>query len=396
MIILSVNAGSSSMKFQIFKIPENIVLASSVFERIGLEQSFYTLKKGETKLKEEVVVKNHEEAFGIFLKKIIEQKVVATLDEIKGIGHRVVHGGSKYSDSVIINDEVISDIDHYSSLAPLHNPANLIGIKVCKKLLPEAINVAVFDTAFHQTLSPDAYMYAVPYEWYTDYGVRKYGFHGTSHKYVSLEIAKALKSEHLKIITCHLGNGGSISAIEDGKCIDTSLGFTPIAGIPMGTRCGDIDVSILDYMIDKTGKSMKDIMNDLNKKSGLLGVSGISSDSREIEEAIERGNERAILAQTIYINKIVQYISYYNTILGGADVIVFTAGIGENSIVTRRDIMKRLEPIGVLMDEVKNNVRGILSEISSFDSKIKCFVVPTNEELMIAKEVYALSNVSNR
>lgn len=396
MIILSVNAGSSSMKFQIFKMPENIVLASSVFERIGLEQSFYTLKKGETKLKEEVVVKNHEEAFGIFLKKIIEQKVVATLDEIKGIGHRVVHGGSKYSDSVIINDEVISDIDHYSSLAPLHNPANLIGIKVCKKLLPEAINVAVFDTAFHQTLSPDAYLYAVPYEWYTDYGVRKYGFHGTSHKYVSLEIAKVLKSEHLKIITCHLGNGGSISAVKDGKCIDTSLGFTPIAGIPMGTRCGDVDVSILDYMIDKTGKSMKDIMNDLNKKSGLLGVSGISSDSREIEEAIERGNERAILAQTIYINKIVQYISYYNTILGGADVIVFTAGIGEKSIMTRKDIMKRLEPIGVLMDEVKNNVRGILSEISSFDSKIKCFVVPTNEELMIAKEVYALSNVSNR
>lgn len=384
------------MKFQIFKMPENIVLASSVFERIGLGQSFYTFKKGETKLKEEIEFKNHEEAFGIFLKKVVEQQVVANLNEIKGIGHRVVHGGAKYSKSVLITDEVVSDIEAFSSLAPLHNPANVTGIQVCKKLLPEAINVAVFDTAFHQTLSPDAYMYAVPYEWYTDYGVRKYGFHGTSHKYVSLEIAKVLKTEHLKVITCHLGNGGSISAVKDGKCIDTSLGFTPIAGIPMGTRCGDIDVSIVDYMIDKTGKSVKEIMNDLNKKSGLLGVSGISSDSREIEEAVDRGNDRAILAQTIYVNKIVQYISYYNTLLGGADAIVFTAGIGENSIMTRKDIMTKLEPIGVLMDPVKNNVRGMLAEISSFDSKIKCYVVPTNEELMIAKEVYALSNVPNR
>lgn len=392
MLILSVNAGSSSMKFQMFRMPESEVLASSIFERIGLENSFYTLKYNDSKIREEIVLHNHEDAVKIFLKKIIEHKILTNIEEIKGIGHRVVHGGSKYSNSVVIDDEVIADIDRFSSLAPLHNPANLLGIKVFKKILPNTINVAVFDTAFHQTLEKEAYIYAVPYEWYTDYGVRKYGFHGTSHKYVSLELANKLNNNNLKIITCHLGNGGSISAVKNGKCVDTSLGFTPIAGIPMGTRAGDIDISIIDYIMDKTGKNIKEVMNDLNKKSGLLGISGISSDSRDIEDAIDKGDERAILAQKIYVNKIISFISYYNTLLGGADAIIFTAGIGENSIMTRHDIMSKLEPIGVIIDENKNNVRGKFAELTTTNSKIKCYIVPTNEELMIAKDVYELSH----
>lgn len=392
MLILSVNAGSSSMKFQIYNMPENEVLVSSVFERIGLENSFFTIKYKEHKQREEVILINHEDAANIFLDHLIRHDIIKNINEIKGVGHRVVHGGSTYANSVLIDDVVMKDIEAYSSLAPLHNPANLLGIKVFKKVLPKIPHVAVFDTAFHQTLPKEAYIYAVPYEWYTNYGIRKYGFHGTSHKYVTEEISRHLKNDQLKIITCHLGNGGSISAVKNGICMDTSLGFTPIAGIPMGTRCGDIDISIIDYIMEHTGKSIREVMNDLNKKSGLLGISGISSDSRDIEDAVLAGNERAILAQSIYVNKIVQYISYYYTLLGGANVIVFTAGIGENSTMTRRDIMGKLKPLGVQIDEEKNQRRGSLTEISSHDSKIRCFIVPTNEELMIAKETYQIMN----
>jgi acetate kinase len=391
MKILAVNAGSSSMKFQLYEMPEAKVLVSSTFERIGLDNSFYTIKLNGEKIQKAVILNNHEEAVKLFLQALVELKVINGLEEIEGVGHRVLHGFDKYSQPVIVDEEVMKDIDLFSALGPLHNPANLSGIKAIKAILPNSLNVAVFDTAFHQTMGKEAYIYPVPYEWYEKYGVRKYGFHGTSHKYLAKRTAQLLDNEHLKLIICHLGNGGSLSAVRDGKCVDTTMGLTPIAGIPMGTRCGDIDVSIIQYIMTQTGKSITEITEILNKKSGFLGLSGISSDSRDIEDGIKNGNERCALAQRIYINKVVSFIAYYNVLLGGADAIIFSAGIGENSPTIRKQIVEMLAPMGVEIDDECNSVRGKEAKISTDDSSIACYIVPTNEELMIAEEVYKLS-----
>jgi acetate kinase len=391
MKILAVNAGSSSMKFQLFDMPEEKVLVSSTFERIGLDNSFYSIKINEEKIKEEVVLNNHTEAVRLFLQELINLRVIEELEEIEGVGHRVLHGFDKYSEPVIVDEEVMNDIDLFSTLGPLHNPANLSGIKAIKAVLPNVVNVAIFDTGFHQTMDPEAFIYPVPYEWYEKYGVRKYGFHGTSHKYLSQRAAKLLNNDNLKLIICHLGNGGSLSAVKDGKCVDTTMGLTPIAGIPMGTRCGDIDVSIIEYVMKQTGKTIDEMMTELNKKSGFLGVSGISSDSRDVEDGVKEGNERCALIQKIYVNKVVSFISYYNVLLGGADAIIFSAGIGENSVSTRKQIIDMLAPIGVSLDEERNNIRGKEALISSDNSKIKCYVIPTNEELMIARDTYQFS-----
>lgn len=387
---LVINAGSSSIKFQVFEMPEEKVLVSAIFERIGLDNSFYSLVKLGEKIKKEAVLDNHLTAINIFLEELISNQIVSSLEEIKTVGHRVVHGSSKYKESIIIDNQVMEDIKSFSDLAPLHNPANLLGIQAVKTALPNAINVAVFDTAFHQTMPKESFIYPVPYEWYEQYGVRKYGFHGVSHHYVSLRIAE-LENKQLKIIICHLGNGASISAVKEGKCLNTSMGFTPISGIAMGTRCGDIDPSIIPYIMQKTNKSINEIMDDLNKKSGMLGMSQISSDAREIETAINEGNEKAILAQKIYIQKIVSFISYYHTLLGGVEVIAFTAGIGEKDKEVRKEIMEMLKPLGVVIDYSANDVKGVETVITTEESKIKCYIIPTNEELMIGKETYRLS-----
>ena len=390
MIILSVNAGSSSLKFTGYKMPEEEVLISGVFERIGIDGSFYTIKINGEKIKKEHDLPNHEEAVKTLLEELLANKVVTSYDEIDAVGHRVVHGGEKYTDSVVITDEVLAEIKSLSDLAPLHNPANVMGIEVFKKILPHAKNVAVFDTAFHQTMPPASYIYPVPYEWYTEYGVRKYGFHGTSHKYITSKISEVLGRNDLRIISCHLGNGGSVTAIKDGKVVDTSLGFTPNAGLMMGTRSGDIDESIVPYVMAKSGKTLAEISNDLNKHSGFLGVSGVSSDSRDIGEGIKAGNERCILAEEIYERRVVNFISSYYVLLGGADVICFAGGIGENAIDVRANIINKLSSLGIKLNSEANDVRGELQKISADDSSVLCYVVPTDEELMIARDTFNL------
>ena len=392
MKIISINAGSSSLKFSLFNMENKELLISGTFERIGLDGSFVTFKLNDEKIKKEVELNNHEDAVKVLLNELIELKVINSLEEIDAVGHRLVHGGDIYSESVVITDEVIKTVTELSSLAPLHNPANIVGVKSFKAVLPNVPMVGVFDTAFHQTMDKEAYLYGVPYEWYTKYGVRKYGFHGTSHNYITKTIREYLNRDDLKIICCHLGNGSSITAIKDGKCIDTSMGFTPNAGLIMGTRSGDIDATLIPYVMEKSGKSLEEVINDLNKNSGLLGISGISSDNRDIEDGIKEGNEMCILAQDMLIRKIVGYISMYNTFLGGADVICFTGGIGENGIDVRKDVMEKISVLGVKASEERNNVRGKLQLITEDDSKIQCYVVPTNEELMIAEDTYRLVN----
>jgi len=390
MKILSVNAGSSSLKFQAYEMPEKEVLISGVFERIGIGNSFYTIKLNGEKTRKEVEINNHEEAFNILMEELISNNVVSSLEDIKGVGHRIVQGGSYFDKSVVINDEVLAKIDELSGLAPLHNPAAITGIKASQSVIPNAVNVAVFDTAFHQTMEEEVYLYAVPYEWSDKYKVRRYGAHGTSHKYVSIRMNEILGRTDTKLITCHIGNGASISAVKNGKCIDTSMGLTPNAGVIMGTRCGDIDATIVTYMMEKLGVSPKEMDTILNKESGLLGISGVSSDSRDIEDGINEGNERCILAQKMYVNKIVDYIAKYFVELGGCDAIVFTAGIGENSIMTRKQILERLEVLGVKIDEEANNVRGKETLITTSDSKIPAYIIPTDEELMIAIDTFNL------
>ena len=391
MKILSVNAGSSSLKFTLFEMPEEKELISGVFERIGIENSFYTIKLNGEKIKKEVVLANHTDAVKILTQELLDNSIVEDLSEIKAIGHRMVHGGEKYASSVLLTDEVIKTVEELSDLAPLHNPANLVGVRAFMEVIPDAVSVGVFDTAFHQTMEEDKYLYPVPFEWYEDYGVRKYGFHGTSHKYVSQKMAEILGKSDAKIITCHIGNGGSLAAVKDGKCIDTSMGFTPNAGIIMGSRSGDIDASLIPYVMKKSGMSISDIDTALNKKSGLLGISGVSSDSRDIEDGIKSGNSRCELAQKMYVDKIVNYIAMYYVELGGADAIVFTAGVGENSISTRKQIVEKLDCLGIKLDEERNNVRGKEALISSDDSKVLVYVIPTNEELMIATDTYNLA-----
>lgn len=391
MKILSVNAGSSSLKFTLFEMPEETEIISGVFERIGIDSPFYTIKFNGEKIKKEADLGTHKEAFELLVKELIDNKIVDSLDDIKGIGHRIVQGGAYFDKTVVATDENIKIVSDLSSLAPLHNPAAIVGINAAKEVFKNATQTLVFDTAFHQTMSEEVYLYPVPYEWYTKYQVRRYGAHGTSHKYVALRANEILGRENTKLITCHIGNGASISAVKDGKCVETSMGMTPNAGLMMGTRCGDIDATIVPYIMEKTGMSPKEIDNALNKESGLYTISGISSDSRDIEDGIEAGNEKCILAQKMYVKRIVDFIAKYYFELGGCDAIIFTAGIGEKSIMTRRDVVEKLAVIGIKLDEERNNVRGKEALITTDDSSIPVYVIPTNEELMIAIDTYNLS-----
>ena len=390
MIILSVNAGSSSLKFTGFEMPSEDVLISGVFERIGIDNSFYTIKVNGEKIKKEVELPNHKVAFEILIKELMDNKIVESLDEIKGVGHRIVQGGAYFDKTVIADEDAVSKIDELASLAPLHNHAAIVGINAAKEVMPNAVQTVVFDTAFHQTMAPCEYMYAVPYAWYKEYGIRKYGAHGTSHKYVSQRMNEILGRNDTKLITCHIGNGASISAVKDGKCVDTSMGLTPNAGLIMGSRCGDMDATVVTYAMEKTGMTPKEMDIVLNIQSGLLGISGVSSDSRDIEEGIKNGNERCILAQEMYVKRIVEYIAKYYVLLGGCDAIVFTAGVGENSISTRKEILDKLAVLGIKVDEEANNVRGEERKITTDDSAVPAYIIPTNEELMIAKDTYSL------
>lgn len=392
MKIMAVNAGSSSLKFQLLDMPSETLVVSGVVERIGMNESIFTIKFDGKRDKEITSIKTHKVAVDMLLSKLVNLGIVKSLDEIEGVGHRVVHGGEKFSDSVVITDEVMRAIEEVSDLAPLHNPANLTGINAFIEALPNVKEVAVFDTAFHQTMDQVTYMYSVPYEWYTKYGVRKYGFHGTSHKYVSLRAADMLGKpiEDTRVIVCHIGNGASLCAVKGGKSIDTSMGFTPLAGIPMGTRSGDIDPAIVQYISQKENKSLDEVINELNQKSGYLGLSGLSSDSRDLWEAVERGDKKSILAVEKQGKMIADYIGAYFLALGGCDAIVFTAGIGENASETRKMISDRLGALGVEIDYTKNLTRGEEAVISTEDSKIKLLLIPTNEEVMIARDTVRL------
>lgn len=391
MKILSVNAGSSSLKFTLFEMPEEKELISGVFEKIGLFDSFYSVKIDGEKTKKQVSLPSHKEAFEILMKELIDNKIIEDYSEIKGIGHRVAQGGAYFDKSVLATPENIDIVSKLSQIAPLHNPAAVIGINAAKTVVPDAVQTLVFDTSFHQTIDEVNYMYAVPYEWYTKYNVRKYGFHGTSHKYVSMKANEILGRTDTKLITCHIGNGASISAVLNGKCIDTSMGLTPNAGLMMGTRCGDIDASIVSYISECENLSATEVNNKLNKESGLLGISGVSSDSRDVEDGIAKGDERCILAQKMYVKKIVDYIAAYYAELGGCDAIIFTAGVGENSITTRAQILEKLSCFGVKLDSERNDVRGKVQLITADNSKIPAYVIPTNEELMIATDTYNLT-----
>ena len=395
MKILAVNAGSSSLKFTLIELPEKNVVASGLFEKIGINGSCYTIKYNGEKVKKEVNLIDHSVAVRILMEELINMGIISSLDEIEGVGHRMVHGGQEFTESVVLTEDVLARVAKYNELAPLHNPANIMGVKAFMKALPNTIQVGVFDTAFHTTMKEAEYLYPVPYEWYEKYGVRKYGFHGTSHRFINKTISEYFGRNDLKVISCHIGNGGSITAIDSGKVVDTSMGFTPLAGIMMGTRSDDIDASMLSYLEGKTGKSLEELTNDLNKKSGLLGVSGVSSDSRDVEMAADEGNERAILAQEMYAKKIANYIAMYNNLLGGADVITLTAGVGENSKTMRKSIIEKIASLGVKIDDEKNDFRGEFRLISTDDSKIPVYVVPTDEELMIAMDTMELKNKNN-
>ena len=392
MKIISINAGSSSLKFTLFEMKDESVIASGVFERIGCDGSCYTIKYNGEKIVQEVELNNHTDAVNILLEKLIALEIINSYDDIKGVGHRIVHGGSKYTESVFVTDQVIQDIEEFKNYAPLHNPAHVLGIKAFKEVLPDVPMVVVFDTAFHQTMDDVTYMYPVPYDWYTKYGVRKYGAHGTSHRFIAESVKDILGKDNFKLISCHIGNGGSICAIHDMKCVDTSMGFTPLAGIMMGTRSGDVDPSIIPYVMEKEGKNASEVVDDLNKCSGLLGLSGVSHDMRDVVNSADEGNERAILAKNKYVRRVVDYISSYYALLEGCDIIVFTAGVGENNIPIRSAICDKLKCFGVDIDEDANQVRGELCKISSDKSKILVYVIPTDEELMIARDTLNLIN----
>lgn len=390
MKIISINAGSSSLKFSLFNMDDESVIASGVFERIGIDGSCYTIKFNGEKYKEEVPLKTHADAVNILLDKLTSMHIIESLDEIGGVGHRIVQGKDLFDKSVLVDDEVMAKLESIKHFAPLHNPANMLGIEAFRKALPNVPMSVVFDTAFHQTMDEETYLYAVPYEWYEKYGIRKYGAHGTSHRYITETVKDLLKTDKFKLISCHIGNGGSITAIKDGKCVDTSMGFTPLAGIMMGTRSGDVDPSIIPPVMKAENKTIDDIINDLNKHSGVLGLSGISSDMRDIEDAYNEGNSKAVLTFNKYIQRIVDYIAQYYVRLGGADVIAFTAGVGENSPILRKLVCEKLACLGVKLDEEKNNVRGKLTKISADDSKVAVYVIPTDEELMIARDTLEL------
>ena len=390
--VMVVNAGSSSLKFQLLNMPSEVVLTSGVIERIGFEDAYFTIKVNGEKNKSVLPIKDHSVAVEILLNALLEYKIVASFEEIQGIGHRVVNGGDLFPESTKVEKDVIARLETINDLAPLHNPAAIVGYKAFASALPHAGHVLVFDTSFYVDMPKTSYIYPVPYEWYTEYSVRKYGAHGTSHKFVASEARKLFNlGEDAKIITCHIGNGASISAVRGDKCIDTSMGLTPLAGVMMGTRSGDIDPAVVKYICEKTGKTVAEVTNDLNKKSGLLGVSGISSDSRDVENAANEGNERAILAQDLQVQTIIKYIGSYFVELGGCDAIVFTAGLGENNIAMREAVCKKLESsLGVVIDTAKNNVRGETRVISAANSKVNVAIIPTNEELVIARDTTRL------
>ena len=397
MNVLVINAGSSSLKYQLLNPASGELLAKGLCERIGIDGRFTykpQLPGKETVKEAEIPMPTHNEAIQAVLNALVDEKngVIGSMKEIDAVGHRVVHGGEKFAKSVVITDEVMQAIEECNPLPPLHNPANIIGIKACQELMPGVPMVAVFDTAFHQTMPPVAYTYAIPYEYYEKDKVRRYGFHGTSHKYVSQRAADMLGKpiEQLKLITCHLGNGSSVTAVDGGKSVDTSMGFTPLAGLPMGTRSGDIDAGILEYLMGKYGMDIKEMLTILNKKSGVQGVSGVSSDFRDLEEAFEKGNERAGLAVDMFNYGVKKLIGAYAAAMGGVDAIIFTAGVGENSASQRMDIASGLEFMGVKMDEDANKVRGEERVISAPDSKVTVLLIPTNEELMIAMDTAAL------
>ncbi len=393
MKVLVINAGSSSLKYQLIDMDTRGVMAKGQCERIGISGS--RLKQtGKSELVVEQPMKNHADAIKLVLSALTdpEHGVIADMSEISAVGHRVVHGGEYFSSAVIIDDEVKKAIEDCVDLAPLHNPANLIGIEACETAMPGVPMVAVFDTAFHQTMPPEAYLYAIPYELYEKYKIRKYGFHGTSHYYVSRRAAEILGKpvEDLKIVTMHLGNGASVTAIKDGKSIDTSMGFTPLAGVIMGTRSGLIDPAIIPFLMEKEHMTMQEVNDMLNKKSGVLGISGVSSDFRDVEKAAAEGNKRAQLAQDMFVYSVKRYIGLYASIMGGLDVVVFTAGVGENNAAMRVELVRGMEFMGIEIDEEKNKVRGEERVVSKDSSKVKLVVVPTNEELTIALETEKL------
>ena len=390
MKILVVNCGSSSVKYQLIDMENEELMAKGYLEKIGLPDSFLTHTVNGEKHKIEQVVKTHEEGMKLVLDQLThpEYGVIKDLKEIDAIGHRILHGGEKLSDSVLITDEVVDIMKECIPLGPLHMPAQIKGIEACREVMGDIPMVAVFDTAFHQTLPKKAYLYALPYEYYEKYSIRKYGFHGTSHRFVAKRVAELMNkpAEDLKIITCHLGQGGSLCAVKGGKSVDTSMGFTPLAGIPMGSRSGDIDPSIIPFLMKKENLTPDEIDTILNKKSGKLGVSGISFDDRDIEKAAAEGNERAKLALDIFIYQVIGYIGRFAAQMDGVDAITFAGGVGENGIEVREEICNSLSFLGIKIDKEKNNCRGKEVEISTPDSKVKVFVVPTNEELMIARD----------
>ena len=393
MKILVINAGSSSLKYQFMESDGGEVFAKGLCERIGIDGRLTHKVPGREDVVREIPMPTHNEAIQSVLDIMVdpEKGVIASTDEIAAVGHRVLHGGAAFTESCIIDDACIAAIEKCIPLGPLHNPANLMGIRACQKIMPNTPQVAVFDTAFHMTMPPKAYIYAIPYEYYEKDDVRRYGFHGTSHRYVSARAIDMLGNpEHSRVISCHLGNGSSLAAIVDGKVVDTSMGLGPLAGFPMGTRCGDIDATILEYLMGRYGYDIKEMLNILNKKSGVLGISGVSSDFRDLDNAAAEGNERAQLALDKFIYEVRKYIGAYATAMGGVDAILFTAGIGENSIDLREKICTGLEYMGIKMDHDKNNVRGKEALVSADDSKVKIYVIPTNEELMIAMDTAAL------
>ncbi len=396
---IAINAGSSSLKWTLYEMPAEETIASGIVERIGLDNSIFTIKYGEGKKYEDVLdINNHEIAVELLLEKLDDLGVLTDINEIEGVGHRVVAGGEIFSESSLITDEVIEQIESLNDLAPLHNPANVTGIRAFKKVLPNITSVAVFDTSFHQTMPAVNYLYSLPYEYYEDFDARKYGAHGTSHQFVAERAAEILDKpfEDLKIITCHLGNGASITAVENGKSIDTSMGFTPLAGVTMGTRTGDIDASLIPYLMNRLELTdVQDMIDIFNNQSGLKGISGVSSDMRDLEAAEAEGNERAEIALRIFEDRVRNYVAQYMVKMEGADAIVFTAGIGENAPETRQNIINNFKFLGIELDEEKNNVRGKERIISTDDSKVKVILIPTDEELVIARDVEYFKNLAN-
>ena len=395
MKVLSVNAGSSTLKFRLYEMPEEKVIMKGTMERIGLDGSNLSIRIGEDKIQKDVELLDHADAVNVLLNELLNQGVISSLDEIEAVGHRIVHGGNLYSNSVVINDRVIHEIENISDLAPLHNPANLIGVDAFRKAIPTALQVGCFDTAFHQTLKEADYLYPVPYEWYIKYHIRKYGFHGLSHKFITEKMTDVL-GKNPNLIICHIGNGASISAVQEGKCIDTSMGFTPNAGIMMGTRSGDIDYTMINYASKKTGFNYEKIDSILNRESGLEGIAGMS-DLRDLDRAYEAGEEKVRLAFDMYTNKIVDYVAkYYVKLNGNIDAIVFTAGGGENDSIIRRDVLKKLTSLGVVIDDEVNDAmmtrKGMEGVITTSDSKIPVYVEATDEELMIARDTFNLKN----